>query len=1791
MPAKTDNVRSFAHTLQRVVSLEDDEWKFNIPYLPSDADCDRHELVKAISLATKNGKHQMALRLQHIEKNRAISGDPLHQFVHISFADFRAPRSSSAADKSEFPTQPATPRECTDYSIKLLRKGIFINGVHYNFYGHSNSQLKSRTCFLFAASKEEISRKVEALGEFGKMKTVGKKAKRIGLLFSVARAAMTVDPERCLDIPDIETPDYVFTDGCGLVSPRLAKELARKVNIMFRNVRYTPSVFQIRYRGYKGVVTLDPAMKSAGPTLLKMRKSMKKFNGGDDLSFSVVEYSKPYTFGYLNDEVIVLLDALGIARPVFLKKQVEHLHFLSEAGSDPRTAFRFLCYINMPDLAEKVMMESLESVRPRIQKLVNAEYAKMLNKRDEQKCRILIPKSRLLFGVCDAWGVLKEGQCAVKITMDGDGQPYALKNTEVIVTRNPCLHPGDLQKFKVVERPELTHMVDCIVFPAIGRRPAADMMSGGDLDGDTFFVSWDTDIIPSLLSQPAHYPGAREPIKFKLITDDDRLVYFAKYNNVSLGKVKNLYLDWARVKGPMSPECQELNRLFSQCVDGNQIKVPQKLQNPPRPNKDTPKFILDDLHEEARKGIHKGQRIGASPEVYDMDAMELLLSRDGLPMSEFELIKLTALWCRKNGVLLEDYLDFFDFNVLTAEEKAWALSQLPHIPADSLSFISNALCSSNLVSEAELVKFRLNHPGIKWKRVFDTSSGQHRLATFLDSAARTMETFHKTLLVFRPDERLTVAIYVPCKVERSQDVLVDDTVRLLAFPHSQGEETAGLFSRSTKKNYRLHCDENVLDLFEGERRNTWVRIIRGPSDDSNYRSVPRRGDWRRARQVTLDTGQNFDFRASIALDKFSRGLQTHIGRVQRSGITAAVSVPFDTEIYVISNRDTKSMQNLDLWLEYIDTDEVLPLFDQKAKEYSLPTLSGVDWAVEPSHIVQIAKMENLAPLGEMATALELTECFKWLWEKGQRGMLLRSYEYLIATIGEEDPAFLESSVVIHTMVSFLDQAPFLSVVFSRLENRAELPGDVVLALETRGVDVLRAHILSINAAGALIAAPFRRALSQVASLPATGFAGLVELVALTVSSPDIAMDILLESLESESSRLLSHYDDATIHHFAQNMIAISLNHIGEVQEEQEKQSPREELLELSFVSTTDDGYSVVEVNFRIDAPWRTPEPSSHVRFVTASPPSNTVLDRNYFMDALVTQSQQGIAKFQCFHPLPPFLKDCSWKLQYCGSFATTRTMFDAVRAVALGGRAQCGIADQILGVRTDCSAPDVGNEEFPLAKTWEPKSKLNPSQRAAVDASIEYPLTCLWGPPGTGKTQTVVEIIQALQMSKESRILVTAPTHNAVDNIMRRYMAQAGHEYRTLALRVSTEVRKVSEDLRKYTCDAMVGEEIYASHAAMKQAKQRVKKCRIVFTTCIGAGLGLLRSQQDFDVVIIDEASQQTEPESLVPLTKGCRKAVLVGDHVQLRPTVQQHAALLDFDVSLFERLHEAEGDVAREKPNTIARLMLDTQYRMHPSICHAISREFYGGKLQTGITSDERPLRESLFPWPRKAGASTSANRGPAGRMVFVECTTIEEMGLKSKLNKGQADVCHRICDMLCSGPKPTEALVPDASKGSKSDPKTQKSSRRQDKETQSEKDNIQLQPQSIAVLTPYTKQVEHTKRLLASVGSADSATDLEVSSIDGFQGREADIVVFVSVRCNEHGEIGFLRDLRRLNVALTRARKGVIVVGSRGTLTGRGKNRKKGQDDEAVEEAVNVWRSLLDKDFMVLEATELMR
>lgn len=377
-------------------------------------------------------------------------------------------------------------------------------------------------------------------------------------------------------------------------------------------------------------------------------------------------------------------------------------------------------------------------------------------------------------------------------------------------------------------------------------------------------------------------------MSFGSISDDDRAKYFAGYTSASLGQIKNLYLDWAKLKGPMSAECQQLNRLFSQCVDGNRIKVPDHLKDSPKREEENSSFILDVLHEAAKRTIEKTSQTDKARGImdYTFDALELLLSRDNLALSEFELIQLTMRWCDKNGESFSDFVMFFDFTMLNNEEKAWTLSRLPATKFMP-SLIMNGLMQSNIISQEELRPFKLHYPVLRWKRVFDSNTD--RMGIFLDCTARMLELFHKKLIILRIDERLSVAIYIPKKIERHSESQVDSTVRVFAFPHSQGGQSPNYTVVPTKVNYRLFCDSSSFQLYQGKRANTWIFLQHGPSNDSSYRNLKSNGDRRRQKQRTVDEGVNFECRASIALDKISKNIQTHMGRVNRQGILGAVS--------------------------------------------------------------------------------------------------------------------------------------------------------------------------------------------------------------------------------------------------------------------------------------------------------------------------------------------------------------------------------------------------------------------------------------------------------------------------------------------------------------------------------------------------------------------------------------------------------------------------------------------------------------------------------------------------------------------------------------------------------------------------------------------------------------------------------------------------------------------------------------------------------------------------------------
>jgi len=277
---------------------------------------------------------------------------------------------------------------------------------------------------------------------------------------------------------------------------------------------------------------------------------------------------------------------------------------------------------------------------------------------------------------------------------------------------------------------------------------------------------------------------------------------------------------------------------------------------------------------------------------------------------------------------------------------------------------------------------------------------------------------------------------------------------------------------------------------------------------------------------------------------------------------------------------------------------------------------------------------------------------------------------------------------------------------------------------------------------------------------------------------------------------------------------------------------------------------------------------------------------------------------------------------------------------------------------------------------------------------------------------------------------------------------------------------------------------------AFKERMKALKRAQIICCTCIGSG-GDILDAMTFDRVLVDEATQATEPAVLVPLTRGCRQLVLVGDHCQLPPTVLSTRAEEEgHGVPLFSRM------VACGVPP----FMLDTQYRMHPCIAMFPSDLFYGGKLLNGVSAPERrPL--AGFPWPREEFP-----------VAFVPVKGVEMDDGVSKMNEAEAAAaCDAVAALLAGG---------------------------------------QCRVSDIAVVTPYAAQARLIRRMTRRLTQNTGPPYIEVSSVDGFQGREKEAVVFSAVRSNDYGAIGFTSDWRRVNVSFTRARRALIVIGNDATL-----------------------------------------
>ena len=365
-----------------------------------------------------------------------------------------------------------------------------------------------------------------------------------------------------------------------------------------------------------------------------------------------------------------------------------------------------------------------------------------------------------------------------------------------------------------------------------------------------------------------------------------------------------------------------------------------------------------------------------------------------------------------------------------------------------------------------------------------------------------------------------------------------------------------------------------------------------------------------------------------------------------------------------------------------------------------------------------------------------------------------------------------------------------------------------------------------------------------------------------------------------------------------------------------------------------------------------------------------------------------------------------------------------------------------------------------------------------------------------------------------------------------------------------------------------------AERLEAEAADQVLLLAEVVCSTTAAAGdERRLGPNAAFRCVVLDEATQATEPSTLVPLVRGCEACVLAGDPRQLPPTVTSAEAKgSGLQQTLFERAMRGG----------IEPFLLDTQYRMHPALSRFPSSAFYGSRLRDGESVVEAAGRAGAvpgggFPWP-----------APAVPLAFVDADDCSERsgggGGSSVSNPGEVALAMRSAALLLQAKVREEEaeeeeaaeerarllLEVEAAGGGEEEAAAAvaaaaAAAARRSKDPPSPAPSAPAPISSVAILSPYAGQVRLLRAALR-LAPPRLRSKVIVSTIDGFQGREADAVVLSTVRSNARGSLGFVADPRRANVALTRARRALVVVGAPSTLAGGDSN------------AVGVWRDWLD-------------
>ncbi|SPO03628.1 related to RNA-directed RNA polymerase (RdRP) [Cephalotrichum gorgonifer] len=509
----------------------------------------------------------------------------------------------------------------------VFNNGIQIAGRVYGFLGFSHSSLRSHSAW-FSAPFVDLERNLQSnitiirdLGDFKRIQIPARCAARIGQAFSETPFSINLD-EHGIDqkyIADVESADgeRMFSDGVGTISYEavrtLWKELPKSSN--------KATCYQIRWAGAKGMLSLDTRLP--GKLFCIREKSMVKFPGGDESQLEICDMASRPLRMVLNRPMIKIMEDLGVGEEWFLRQQKRELDNLKAVTKSIESTSAFLrtqdvgTAIDLPKFIKRLDRRKIDYRTDHfLRSLVEAVVLRELRLL-KHKARIPVRKGVTLFGVMDETGFLNEGE--VYVTYDKSYRGFrgvvdgTLRDGRVMVTRSPALHPGDIQ-FPIQRTPPANHpllaLKNCIVFSQRGERDLPSMLSGGDLDGDTYNVIWDPEVEPKTISEAADYSRVVVKGLGREVTKEDMATFFVDFMRTDqLGSIANRHLILADKKeeGTRDGDCMKLAEMHSQAVDFSKTGIPVDVSEMPNHK---PKFRPDFFTPGPVARIHDLNEIG-----------------------------------------------------------------------------------------------------------------------------------------------------------------------------------------------------------------------------------------------------------------------------------------------------------------------------------------------------------------------------------------------------------------------------------------------------------------------------------------------------------------------------------------------------------------------------------------------------------------------------------------------------------------------------------------------------------------------------------------------------------------------------------------------------------------------------------------------------------------------------------------------------------------------------------------------------------------------------------------------------------------------------------------------------------------------------------------------------------------------------------------------------------------------------------------------------------------------------